>query len=78
MYNFNNERLMLTQQAVTLAEVAFLEALEWSRERKTFGKVGPLSLNEISFYFTSLLHSLIKGLSLSLRSHSVLRPSFTL
>jgi acyl-CoA dehydrogenase len=37
MANFNNERFMLAVWAVEMAAVATNEALEWARERHTFG-----------------------------------------
>jgi acyl-CoA dehydrogenase len=38
MANFNMERLFMAAQAYTYAEVCFDEALEWSRQRSTFGE----------------------------------------
>ncbi|MDP3293606.1 MAG: acyl-CoA dehydrogenase family protein [Nevskia sp.] len=38
MMNFNNERIMIAAQAWASAQVAYEDALEWARERQTFGK----------------------------------------
>ena len=38
MLNFNSERLWMSTGCVSLARVCFTEALEWARNRKTFGK----------------------------------------
>jgi acyl-CoA dehydrogenase len=38
MANFNMERLFMAAQAYTYAEVCFDEALDWSRQRSTFGE----------------------------------------
>ncbi len=38
MMNFNNERIMLAAQAWASAQVAYEDALAWTRERQTFGK----------------------------------------
>jgi len=38
MFNFNSERLGITITACALAKCAFLEAVEFSKKRKTFGK----------------------------------------
>lgn len=38
MRNFNDERLMLAMHACYLAQACLDEALEWARQRKTFGK----------------------------------------
>ncbi len=38
MHNFNRERLMLAAMAVAFAQVCYDEALEWARQRETFGK----------------------------------------
>lgn len=38
MVNFNGERMMLAAMALGFARVCLSEALEWARERKTFGK----------------------------------------
>ena len=37
MNNFNGERLLMAAQAVAFAQVCFDEALDWARQRKTFG-----------------------------------------
>jgi len=37
MHNFNGERLGLAAQAYACAQVCLEEALDWARERKTFG-----------------------------------------
>ena len=37
MTNFNGERLGMAAQAVSYAEVCFEDALDWARQRKTFG-----------------------------------------
>ncbi len=42
MQNFNGERLGMSAQACAYAQVCFEEALDWARERKTFG----MSLSE--------------------------------
>jgi acyl-CoA dehydrogenase len=42
MNNFNTERLCMSAQACVFAQVCFEEALDWARERKTFG----MSLSE--------------------------------
>lgn len=41
MSNFNMERLFMAAQAYTYAEVCFDQALDWARQRSTFGE--PLS-----------------------------------
>jgi acyl-CoA dehydrogenase len=38
MENFNGERLVLAAGAVAFAQVAFDEALDWARQRRTFGR----------------------------------------
>lgn len=38
MENFNNERLMIAAGAIRFSELCYDEALEWSRNRKTFGQ----------------------------------------
>ncbi|WP_426341438.1 acyl-CoA dehydrogenase family protein [Pseudoduganella sp. S-14] len=38
MRNFNDERLMLAMDACYLAQACLDEAVEWARQRKTFGK----------------------------------------
>ena len=38
MQNFNGERLALAAQAWGLAQTCYREALDWARERQTFGK----------------------------------------
>lgn len=38
MLNFNNERLALAANAWAFAKVAYEEALEWAKERQTFGR----------------------------------------
>ncbi|WP_348675722.1 acyl-CoA dehydrogenase family protein [uncultured Abyssibacter sp.] len=45
MRNFNSERLALAAQAVGLAQCAYEEALEWARQRETFGR--PLSQRQV-------------------------------
>ena len=37
MNNFNSERLGMSAQACVYAQICFEEALDWARERKTFG-----------------------------------------
>ena len=37
MKNFNGERLLMSAGACTFAQVCFEEALDWARQRKTFG-----------------------------------------
>jgi acyl-CoA dehydrogenase len=39
MANFNMERLFMAAQAYTYAEVCFIEALDWARQRSTFGEM---------------------------------------
>jgi len=36
--NFNSERIDMASQAIAFSRACFNEALDWSRERKTFGK----------------------------------------
>jgi acyl-CoA dehydrogenase len=38
MTNFNSERLFMAAQAYSFAQVCFDEALDWARERRTFGQ----------------------------------------
>ena len=38
MLNFNNERIMLAAQAWAFAQVCYEEALDWARQRQTFGR----------------------------------------
>jgi acyl-CoA dehydrogenase len=38
MENFNGERLVLAAGAVAFAQVAYDEALDWARQRRTFGR----------------------------------------
>lgn len=45
MTNFNGERLGMASQAVAYAQVCFDEALDWARQRKTFG--APLSERQV-------------------------------
>lgn len=45
MRNFNSERLALAAQAVGLAQCVYEEALEWARQRETFGR--PLSQRQV-------------------------------
>ena len=45
MTNFNGERLGMAAQAVAYAEVCFDEALDWARQRNTFG--APLSERQV-------------------------------
>ena len=37
MHNFNSERLLMATMACAYAQVCFDEALDWARQRKTFG-----------------------------------------
>jgi acyl-CoA dehydrogenase len=45
MLNFNNERIMISAQALASAQVCYDEALAYARERQTFGK--PLIKNQV-------------------------------
>ncbi|WP_338467248.1 acyl-CoA dehydrogenase family protein [Novosphingobium sp. ZN18A2] len=45
MRNFNGERLGMAQQAAAYARLCFEDALDWARERTTFGK--PLVSNQV-------------------------------
>jgi len=45
MLNFNNERIMLAAQALAFAQVCYDEALDYARQRHTFGK--PLIKNQV-------------------------------
>ena len=45
MRNFNTERLVMSALACSFAEVCFEEALDWARQRKTFGR--PLSQRQV-------------------------------
>lgn len=45
MNNFNSERLYMSAQAYSFAQVCLDEALDWARERKTFGL--PLSERQV-------------------------------
>ncbi len=45
MLNFNNERIMISAQALASAQVCYDEALAYARERHTFGK--PLIKNQV-------------------------------
>jgi len=45
MLNFNNERIMISAQAIASAQVCYDEALAYARERQTFGK--PLIRNQV-------------------------------
>jgi acyl-CoA dehydrogenase len=45
MHNFNGERLMMAAMACSYAEACTCEALEWARERTTFG--APLSERQV-------------------------------
>jgi acyl-CoA dehydrogenase len=45
MNNFNSERLFMSAQAYALAQVCFDEALDWARQRHTFG--APLSERQV-------------------------------
>jgi len=45
MSNFNGERLGMAAQAVAYGQVCFDEALDWARQRKTFG--APLSERQV-------------------------------
>ncbi len=44
MRNFNSERLGMAQQATAFARICFEDALDWARQRETFGK--PLITNQ--------------------------------
>lgn len=45
MRNFNGERLGMSQQANAFARICFEDALDWARQRETFGK--PLVTNQV-------------------------------
>ncbi|MFO1254882.1 MAG: acyl-CoA dehydrogenase family protein [Sphingomonadaceae bacterium] len=45
MRNFNGERLGMSQQAVAFARLCYEDALDWARNRETFGK--PLVTNQV-------------------------------
>jgi len=45
LHNFNHERLMMAAMACSYAQVCTEEALDWARERKTFG--APLSERQV-------------------------------
>ncbi len=45
MNNFNSERLFMSALACSFAQVCLMEALEWARQRKTFG--APLSERQV-------------------------------
>jgi acyl-CoA dehydrogenase len=45
MRNFNGERLGMSQQAVAFARICYEDALDWARQRETFGK--PLITNQV-------------------------------
>lgn len=45
MRNFNGERLGMAQQAAGYARICFEDALDWARQRHTFGK--PLVANQV-------------------------------
>ena len=45
MRNFNSERLGMAQQATAFARICFEDALDWARQRETFGK--PLITNQV-------------------------------
>lgn len=45
MHNFNSERLFMAAQAYSFAQVCLDEALDWARQRKTFGQ--PLSERQV-------------------------------
>ncbi len=45
MHNFNSERLFMSAQAYSFAQVCLDEALAWARERKTFG--APLAERQV-------------------------------
>jgi acyl-CoA dehydrogenase len=45
MRNFNGERLGMSQQANAFARICFEDALDWARNRETFGK--PLITNQV-------------------------------
>ncbi len=38
MENFNGERLLMADEACSFAQVCFDEAVEWARQRQTFGE----------------------------------------
>lgn len=38
MQNFNAERLLMADEACSYAETCYVEALDWARERRTFGQ----------------------------------------
>ncbi len=44
MRNFNGERLGMSQQAAAFARICYEDALDWARQRETFGK--PLVTNQ--------------------------------
>ncbi len=45
MMNFNQERIMLAAQALAFAKVCYAEALDYARQRETFGR--PLIRNQV-------------------------------
>ena len=45
MRNFNGERLGMSQQAAAFARICFEDALDWARQRETFGQ--PLIRNQV-------------------------------
>ena len=45
MRNFNGERLGMSQQAASFARICYEDALDWARQRETFGK--PLITNQV-------------------------------
>ncbi|HQV04584.1 MULTISPECIES: acyl-CoA dehydrogenase family protein [unclassified Novosphingobium] len=45
MRNFNGERLGMSQQANAFARICYEDALDWARQRETFGK--PLITNQV-------------------------------
>jgi acyl-CoA dehydrogenase len=45
MRNFNGERLGMSQQANAFARICYEDALDWARQRETFGK--PLVTNQV-------------------------------
>ncbi len=45
MRNFNGERLGMSQQAAAFARICYEDALDWARQRETFGK--PLITNQV-------------------------------
>jgi acyl-CoA dehydrogenase len=72
MRNFNGERLGMAQGAAAYARICFEDALDWARQRETFGK--PLVTNQAIRHKQGLPRRLRAAQGSGHPDHGVLRP----